>query len=127
MSAVPGQIAGAQSTPRESDVATAGIEVRVDEDARKVAVEDRPQQQHDAPRTAEPQRAAVAVPSYELPPELVQVETSNRASDTPRHEPGADPLPARRSRRVRAEASPGAASEPLVQVETRNEAPPSSS
>jgi ribonuclease E len=62
-------------------------------------------------------RARPAVQSFDLPPDLVQVETVAPAAPLP--EPSDEGLP-RRPRRPRPEAE-AAVSEPLVQIETRSE------
>jgi len=66
-------------------------------------------------------RAAATIPSFELPPDLIQVETApGKAGQTMEAEPPAElTQPGERPRRPRAPEEP-ISSEPLVQIETRH-------
>jgi ribonuclease E len=74
-----------------------------------------------APREeSAPGRAAAAAPSFSLPPDMVQIETS-RERGPESVSLAQEPAQPRRPRRPRPEPGAPAESEPLVQIETRHE------
>jgi hypothetical protein len=70
-----------------------------------------------------PVAASVQPPSFALPADLVQVETSHKAQSVQVEQPKPEELLPRRPRRapLQSDAAEPASSEPLVQIETRHE------